>query len=140
MFDSIKDNYPGNHYNPRRSASNGWWTCCRHFYWKILFPQSRMRYSTALQDIQRVWWEDRVHRCYVVFLKGCWCRAFNYYPMKIGDHVTIGENSIVEAAQLGNCVDIGKDCIIVRPNGIFSARDTLSNAVSLVTNFRAALR
>ena len=40
---------------------------------------------------------------------------FNYYPMKIGDHVHIGANSIVEAAQIGNHVEIGKNCVIVRP-------------------------
>ena len=39
---------------------------------------------------------------------------FNYYPMKIGDHVHIGANSIVEAAQIGNHVEIGKNCVIVR--------------------------
>ena len=39
---------------------------------------------------------------------------FNYYPMKIGDHVHIGANSIVEAATIGNHVEIGKNCIIVR--------------------------
>ena len=39
---------------------------------------------------------------------------FNYYPMKIGDHVHVGANSIVEAATIGNHVEIGKNCIIVR--------------------------
>lgn len=33
--------------------------------------------------------------------------------MKIGDHVTIGEGSIVEAATIGSHVNIGKNCIIV---------------------------
>ena len=40
--------------------------------------------------------------------------AFNYYPMKIGDHVHIGANSVIEAATIGNHVEIGKNCIIVR--------------------------
>ncbi|KAG1051820.1 hypothetical protein G6F43_005997 [Rhizopus delemar] len=39
---------------------------------------------------------------------------FSYYPMKIGDHVTIGEGSIVEAATIGSHVSIGKNCIIGR--------------------------
>ncbi|KAI7849103.1 trimeric LpxA-like protein [Circinella umbellata] len=39
---------------------------------------------------------------------------FSYYPMKIGDHVTIGEGSIVEAATIGSHVTIGKNCIIGR--------------------------
>ncbi|KAG1473807.1 hypothetical protein G6F56_000737 [Rhizopus delemar] len=34
--------------------------------------------------------------------------------MKIGDHVTIGEGSIVEAATIGSHVSIGKNCIIGR--------------------------
>jgi len=38
---------------------------------------------------------------------------FNYYPMKIGDHVHIGANSVVEAATIGNHVEIGKNCVIV---------------------------
>lgn len=33
--------------------------------------------------------------------------------MKIGDHVHIGAGSIVEAATIGNHVEIGKNCIIV---------------------------
>jgi dynactin-5 len=38
---------------------------------------------------------------------------FNYYPMKIGDHVQIGANSVVEAATVGNHVEIGKNCVVV---------------------------
>lgn len=38
---------------------------------------------------------------------------FNYYPMKLGDHVHIGAGSVVEAAAIGNYVEIGKNCIIV---------------------------
>ena len=39
---------------------------------------------------------------------------FNYYPMKIGDHVHVGAGSVVEAATIGNHVEIGKNCVIVR--------------------------
>jgi dynactin-5 len=39
--------------------------------------------------------------------------AFNYYPMKVGDYVHIGANTIVEAATIGNNVEIGKNCVIV---------------------------
>jgi UDP-3-O-[3-hydroxymyristoyl] glucosamine N-acyltransferase len=34
--------------------------------------------------------------------------------MKIGDFVHIGANSVVEAATIGNHVEIGKNCVIVR--------------------------
>ncbi|KAJ1734907.1 hypothetical protein LPJ61_000838 [Coemansia biformis] len=40
--------------------------------------------------------------------------VFSYYPLKIGDHVDIGENTIVEAASIGSYVKIGKNCIIGR--------------------------
>lgn len=40
-------------------------------------------------------------------------RNFSYYPVKIGDYVTIGSGSIVEAAQIGNMVEIGRNCVIV---------------------------
>jgi len=40
--------------------------------------------------------------------------TFNYYPMKIGDFVHIGANTVVEAATIGNHVEIGKNCVIVR--------------------------
>ena len=33
--------------------------------------------------------------------------------MKIGDHVHIGAGSVVEAATIGNHVEIGKNCVIV---------------------------
>ena len=39
--------------------------------------------------------------------------VFSYYPVKIGDYVHIGENSVVEAASIGSHVFIGKNCIIV---------------------------
>jgi dynactin-5 len=34
--------------------------------------------------------------------------------MKIGDHVHIGAGTVVEAATIGNNVEIGKNCVIVR--------------------------
>ncbi|KAG0232293.1 hypothetical protein BGW42_008259 [Actinomortierella wolfii] len=40
--------------------------------------------------------------------------VFSYYPLKIGDHVTIGEGSVVQAAQIGSFVQIGKNCVIGR--------------------------
>lgn len=40
-------------------------------------------------------------------------RVFSYYPIKIGDHVYIGEGSIIQAASIGNGVYIGSNCVIV---------------------------
>ncbi|KAK6539812.1 hypothetical protein TWF694_010000 [Orbilia ellipsospora] len=39
---------------------------------------------------------------------------FSYYPMKLGDHVFVGEGSVIEAAVIGSYVSIGKNCVIVR--------------------------
>ncbi|CEL07882.1 trimeric LpxA-like protein [Aspergillus pseudodeflectus] len=36
----------------------------------------------------------------------------SYFPLKIGDHVFVGERSVVEAASVGNHVHIGKDAVI----------------------------
>jgi dynactin-5 len=41
--------------------------------------------------------------------------SFNYYPIKVGDHVHIGSGTVVEAATIGNHVEIGKNCVIVSP-------------------------
>lgn len=48
---------------------------------------------------------------------------FNYYPMKIGDHVHVGANTIVEAATIGNYVEIGKNCVIVRLSALREGRN-----------------
>lgn len=41
-------------------------------------------------------------------------RTFNYFQMKMGDFVTIGQNCIIEAVSIGNGSEIEDDCIIVR--------------------------
>ncbi|KAJ3331581.1 hypothetical protein HDU93_009615, partial [Gonapodya sp. JEL0774] len=40
--------------------------------------------------------------------------VFTYYPIKIGDYVHIGANSVIEAATIGNCVRIGKNVVLGR--------------------------
>lgn len=40
-------------------------------------------------------------------------RVFTFYPVKIADFVNVGPGCIVEAAQIGHGVDIGKGSIIV---------------------------
>lgn len=36
-----------------------------------------------------------------------------FFPLHIGDHVFVGENSVISAASIGSYVYIGKDVVIV---------------------------
>ena len=36
-----------------------------------------------------------------------------FFPLHIGDHVIIEEDCVVNAAQVGSYVHIGKNCVIV---------------------------
>lgn len=38
--------------------------------------------------------------------------VYSFYPLKIGDHVFVGERAVVEAATVGNHVHIGRDAVI----------------------------
>lgn len=37
-----------------------------------------------------------------------------FFPLHIGDHVFIGEDSVINAAQVGSFVHVGKNCVIGR--------------------------
>jgi dynactin-5 len=37
---------------------------------------------------------------------------FTYMPLRIGDHVFIGQGTVVQAASIGNHVYIGKSCVV----------------------------
>ena len=39
--------------------------------------------------------------------------AAGHIPLKIGEHVEVGARTVVEAAAIGSCVQIGSDCVIV---------------------------
>ncbi|RAL15352.1 dynactin subunit 5 [Aspergillus homomorphus CBS 101889] len=38
--------------------------------------------------------------------------VYSFYPLKIGDHVFVGERAVVEAASVGNHVHIGRDAVV----------------------------
>lgn len=40
--------------------------------------------------------------------------TITYTPLKIGDHVFIGESSVIEASSIGDHVVIGKGCVVGR--------------------------
>lgn len=41
------------------------------------------------------------------------CCRVAFFPLHIGDHVFIEEDCVVNAAQIGSYVHIGKNCVIV---------------------------
>ncbi|GKT59999.1 dynactin subunit 5 (dynactin Arp1 p25 subunit) [Colletotrichum tofieldiae] len=40
------------------------------------------------------------------------CRAFTYMPLRMGDHVFVGQNVVIQAASIGSHIHIGRDCVI----------------------------
>ncbi|KAG6099632.1 hypothetical protein E4U31_004314 [Claviceps sp. LM219 group G6] len=38
--------------------------------------------------------------------------SYTYMPLRLGDHVFVGQNSVVQAATIGNHVRIGQDCTV----------------------------
>ena len=46
-------------------------------------------------------------------MAGCACFRVAFFPLHVGDHVYIGENTVVNAAVVGSYVYIGKNCVIV---------------------------
>ena len=50
-----------------------------------------------------------------------------FFPLQIGDHVFIGENSIVNAAVVNSYVYIGKNVTIVSNIGLIDVLILLSN-------------
>ena len=123
MIDDTADRKCGPRWSTEdRSRSRG-----RSFGRSILPTFSGVCYSSTLQDIQRVRFQnehsgkhrypqrfhDGVSKKFICGSLMCFYRVFSYYPIKIGDHVTIGEGSIVQAATIGSFVTIGKNCVIV---------------------------
>lgn len=40
------------------------------------------------------------------------CSAFTYMPLRMGDHVFVGERAVVQAATIGNHVHVGQGVVI----------------------------
>ena len=76
-----------------------------------------MRTEATGEGVERVRANDQLHEGIPVCGSGipanaCTNRNFSHYPLKIGDHVFVGNNTIVEAALVGNHVTIGSDTVI----------------------------
>lgn len=48
------------------------------------------------------------------------CCRVAFFPLHIGDHVFIEEDCVVNAAQIGSYVHIGKNCVIVSAISVLS--------------------
>ena len=69
--------------------------------------------------------ESRVHMsCLYWYIYIFFSVAF--FPLHIGNHVYVGEGSVVNAASIGSYVYIGKNCVIVS-NTIFVLKVDLCN-------------
>lgn len=113
-----ENDYIGRGYNTRRSAENWARSCGGHSTGKVLPCRGWLCHEVCLTV-------PHYHLLYIAGANGLcphphfrppyktYRGNFNYYPMKIGDHVHIGTGTIVEAATIGNHVEIGKNCIIV---------------------------
>jgi len=62
--------------------------------------------------------------------------VFQYYPMKLGDHIHIGSNTVIEAANIGSYVSIGsnvqigkfaiiKDCVRIEDDTVIPPNATI---------------
>ena len=62
--------------------------------------------------------------------------VFQYYPMKLGDHIYIGSGTIIEAANIGSYVSIGsnvqigkfaiiKDCVRIEDDTVIPPNATI---------------
>lgn len=49
----------------------------------------------------------------IFFLRSLFPSRVAFFPLHIGDHVFIEEDCVVNAAQIGSYVHIGKNCVIV---------------------------
>jgi len=128
------------------SADKCRWETKRHCYcyWTVLFPWEGSNSPTSFPCIQRV-----------SFLLNSMLtnRVFQYLPMKLGDHVYIGSQSIIEAAQIGSYVSIGsnvqigkfaivKDCVrieddtVIPPNAVIPSFSIVAGRPGRVFGFR----
>jgi len=93
--------------------------CIRGDLHKTLTPSTPTSTTAAAQEQKQSNVAVAIGR-YTFLSKGCLLRppsklhrgVYSYYPLKIGDHVFIGENCFVEAAVVGSNVHISRGSVI----------------------------
>lgn len=93
-----------------------WWKIYlnKHTLWQMFVINSGEDMHPVLLRINRIKKQSSVwclHLCQKHFLLRPFRVAF--FPLHIGDHVFIEEDCVVNAAQIGSYVHIGKNCVIV---------------------------
>ena len=95
------------------------------YYIPVLPPQNIFEQDNCLSDKHSG--IDFLKKLCLISLQSF---CFSYYrvaffPLHIGDHVMIEEDCIVNAAQIGSFVYIGKNCVIVSqmPCSLFLSKD-----------------
>ena len=85
----------------------------------------------------------RVYKGFEINPYATYTRIYQYLPMKLGDHIYIGNQTIIEAAQIGSYVSIGsnvqigkfaiiKDCVrieddtVIPPNAVIPSFSIVS--------------
>ena len=58
-------------------------------------------------------WVSQVFWLWTALIIACPRLRVAFFPLHVGDHVFIGENTVVNAAVVGSYVYIGKNCVIV---------------------------
>lgn len=56
-------------------------------------------------------------------------KGYAFFGMQIGDHVFIGENSVINASSVGSFVHIGKNCVIGRHSVLKSCCAVADNTI-----------
>ena len=86
--------------------------------WLVAAYPASINAFEALPLISSIWYFYVDDLLIITTNWACWMKQtvvgrVAFFPLHIGDHVIVEENTIVNAAQVGSYVHIGKNCVIV---------------------------